>query len=142
MIKARISRVDDLELARDMHKLAFPIDDWVGDDHTFWVASTSRRITESSEIFGFASAIYRPDKGYVYLSRCAITKAHQGHGLQRRFIQARLAWGKAQGAVSACSYTSLKNYPSMVNLIRSGFKLYHPKIAYAGPNAHYFRIEL
>ncbi len=33
-----ICQIDDLEEARALHDLAFPSDDWTGNDHTFWVA--------------------------------------------------------------------------------------------------------
>lgn len=134
-----ITRIQDLDLARDMHRLAFPSDAWVGDDHTFWVAHDGRKLRLHSGIHGFASAIIREHHEYVFLSRCAIVKVSQGRGLQRRLIEARCAWGRTQGVRAAITYTTLKNYASMVNLIRCGFSFYTPTIKYTGDDVHYFK---
>jgi GNAT superfamily N-acetyltransferase len=139
-VKIKIDLIDDVELARDMHTLAFPYDDWVGDDHTFWVAHDGAKSRALRGIYGFASAILREEKGYVYLSRSAVIKAAHGLGIQRKLIAARVAWGKAQGAHTALTYTTLKNYESIVNLLKCGFRFDHPKIPYAGRSrrVHYF----
>lgn len=119
----RIRQLDDVEEARRLHALGFPHDEWVGDDHTFWVAY------EDDRVVGFASAILWQDLGVIFLSRCAVVKAARGSGLQRRLIRVRLRWGKAEGAAGAWTYTTLKNYGSMVNLLKCGFKFCPPSRA-------------
>lgn len=137
---------DDAITARTLHNLAFPTDTWPGDDHTFWVA---RDLERENAIVGFASAIFHPEgvpkwgmlKPYVFLSRCAVVKRAQGQGLQRRLISHRVLWAHFQGADEVVTYTTLQNYPSMVNLLADGFKFHEPPKPYAaaiGKRVHYF----
>ncbi len=132
----RITQLDDLEDARELHALAFPEDLWPGDDHTYWVAR------DGKTLLGMASAVHRPDEKYVYLSRCAVVQSAQGRGVGRRLIRARVKWAVAEGAAEAITYVSLKNYPSLLNLLKCGFQLYEPDEPYVGQNWHYLRKSL
>lgn len=136
-----VRKLDDIEIARTLHDLAFPADDWVGDEHTFWVARDTDR--ENATV-GFASAIFRPDakKPYVFLSRCAVVKRAQGQNLQRRLIAHRVFWSYWQGAEEVQTYTTLQNYASMRNLLAEGFEFYKPDEPYVGKRVHYFRKSL
>jgi GNAT superfamily N-acetyltransferase len=137
-----VRRLDDIDSARVLHDLAFEADKWVGDDHTFWVA---RDPDAGNRTVGFASAIFRApegDKPYVFLSRAAVVAKYQGQHLQRRLIAHRVFWGWWQGAEEIRTYTTLQNYPSMVNLLREGFSFYRPETPYAGKRYHYFRLSL
>lgn len=127
---------EDIDEIKELHTLALPGDLWVGDEHTFWLAREGRKPV------GFCSAIYRPERGYVFLSRSAVMLAARGQGLQRRMIRTRVAWAKRQGAREAITYTSLKNYESFVNLVKCGFRFYTPSVTYAGDEVHYLKREL
>lgn len=116
----RLAQVDDVEEARELHKLAFPSDCWPGDTHTFWVA------TEGEDIAGMCSALYLDDRKLVYLSRAAVAIKFRGRGLQRKMIRARVKWGMEQGAMVAWTYTMLRNHSSITNLIKEGFR-FDPK---------------
>jgi len=118
-VKYTIRKSEDIDETREMHQLAFPDDVWVGDDHEYWFA-----YDEDGATCGFASAICYAESNTVYLSRCAVSMAANGKGLQRRFIAVRLRWARSISADVAFTYTKLKNYPSMINLIRAGFKLF------------------
>lgn len=129
-----LRRTEDIDEVRELHALAFPEDAWVGDDHTFWIAKD-----HEGRAVGFCSAIYRPDRQSVFLSRAAVMECAKGTGLQRRMIRARLRWARSIGAPRAHTYTTLKNYPSMLNLIKCGFRL-DPDTA--EQNFHLFDIKL
>lgn len=138
----KIQLIDDLEdaqeLWRDFQDITNGSDKWPGEDHTYWT------LTDGTNHFGLTSAVYRPEKGYVYFSYAIIMPTCQEKGLQRRLIQHRLRWAKRQGALYAVTYTLRDNYPSMVNLIRCGFKFAStPRGWYGyGPNVHYFEKQL
>ena len=78
---------------------------------------------------GFASALWWPPDRCVYLSRVGAIPEARGHGLQRRFIRARLRWAREQGAKGAYTYTVPFNVMSSNNLIREGFTLWRPSKA-------------
>lgn len=130
----------DVDLARDIHALAFPHDDWPGDDHNYWelsrTGSPGRRVT-----VGFCSARLLDNGRDCFLSRAAVVKAAQGQGLHRRMIAHRVYWAWQQGADRCVTYTTLQNYPSMTNLLAVGFKFYKPRNAWVGKRVHYFELK-
>lgn len=91
-------------------------------DVAWWVA------VEDSKVVGFAGArIWRwMGESALYLHRCGVSKSARGQGLQRRFIRARLAFGKREELDEAWTYTSYANTRSSNNLIRCGFELWIP----------------
>lgn len=129
-----IRRLDDEDDARAIHALAFPDDDWTGDGHTFWVARDQR-----GRVAGFCSATYDPKLQQVFLSRAAVVTWAQGCKLHRRMVQMRELWSWFQGAKEIVTYTTLQNYPSMVNLLACGFSFYKPTPAWVNRRVHYFR---
>jgi GNAT superfamily N-acetyltransferase len=138
----RIQLLDDPEEAREAwtefqgtHESA---DSWPGDDHTYWI------LTDDSINHALTSAVFRPEKGYVYLSYAIIMPFCRAQGLQRRLIQHRLRWAKRQGAIYAVTYTLHTNYPSIVNLLRCGFHFAkEPRGWYGyGDTVHYFEKQL
>jgi GNAT superfamily N-acetyltransferase len=141
-IKVRIQLLDDLEDARELYD-EFQIyhsrkDAWPGDEHTYW------GLYEGKHAVGLTSAVFRPEKGYVYFSYAIIIPGHESKGLQRRLINHRLRWAKKQGAIYAVTYTLLKNYPSMINLLRCGFRLTDEPRGWLGhgDGVHYFEKQL
>jgi GNAT superfamily N-acetyltransferase len=141
----RIKLIEDIEDAREhwadfQHHTHGPefFDKWPGDDHIFWL------IIDEKQDIGMMSAVYRPEKGYVYLSYAIIIPSHQAKGLQRKLIQHRLRWAKRQGAFYAVTYTLMDNYPSIMNLLRCGFKFAKEPRGWSGygPGVHYFEKQL
>lgn len=137
---AIITRQIDVEEARDIHAMAFPSDDWAGDEHTYWAL----RRKANGAVLGFCSALAHyggPDDCTVFLSRAAVVKAAQGQGLHRRMIAHRVRWAWQQGAERVITYTTLQNYPSMTNLLAVGFRFYKPKNPWVGKRVHYFELK-
>ena len=129
----RITQLDDVEEAREIHALAFPDDFWVGDTHTYWVA------TDNKGVVGFCSII-ETTKGSWFLSRAAVAKRAAGKGLQRRMIKLRVKFAIERGANRVYTYTILKGYESMVNLLRCNFRFYES--SWQGPNVHYLELRI
>ena len=121
-MKVTLRKVDDVEEAHEIHRLAFPCDHWPGDAHEYWIATD-----ESGHVVGICSCVFWEDIQVVYLSRAAVIKRAQGYGLQRRMIRARVNWARQQGARFICTYCARKNYASMVSLLKSGFRFHVPK---------------
>lgn len=138
----RIQLLDDHDEAReywaDFQATHDKEDKWPGDDHTYWL------LTEGKDPIGLTSAVFRPEKGYVYLSYAIIMPHSRVAGLQRRLINHRLRWAKRQGAFYAVTYTLLHNYPSIINLLRCGFKFAEEPRGWLGygPGFHYFDKQL
>lgn len=132
-----LRQTDDVDEVRELHSLAMPDDHWVGDDHTFWIARDA-----DGKPVGFCSAIHRPERGYVFLSRAAVAAGARGARLQRRMIRARVTWARKQGASEVITYTLLKNYESFVNLLKCGFRFYKPEDAWVGHDVHYLILKL
>src|SRR5690242_3115340 len=114
-----LRRTEDIDEARELHARLFPSDEWVGDDHEFWIARD-----DAGDAVGFCSAIHRPATNCVLLSRAAVTPQARGAGLQRRMIRARVAWARSIGASKVITYVAIKNYESLVNLLKCGFRFY------------------
>lgn len=134
---AIITRQIDVEEARDIHAMAFPGDDWAGDEHTYWAL----RRKANSAVLGFCSARLLDNGRDCFLSRAAVVKAAQGQGLHRRMIAHRVYWAWQQGADRCITYTTLQNYPSMTNLLAVGFRFYKPRATWVQGRVHYFELK-
>lgn len=131
----RIRRVNDLDQIRLMDLEEFDGCEFP-EGHTWWA------VLNGATAVGYASAVYRPELGYVYLGRCMVVESARGNKLQRRLLRARIAWAKEQGADRVITYTLLKNYESLVNLLRAGFRFYDPDNKYCGDDVHYYQLNL
>lgn len=129
-----IAQLHDVDEARELHALSFPTDIWVGDEHTFWVAR------DAGEVVGFCSATYWDMRKAVFLSRAAVVKSALGTGLHKRMIAHRVKWTWEQGIDRVVTYTTLQNYPSLINLLDAGFRFYRPDTPYAGKRYHYLQL--
>lgn len=129
-----IRRLNDVDEARELHTLAFPGDEWVGDEHEFWVAYDGHGVA------GFASAVdfVTVQPLTVFLSRAAVVKRAAGLGLHKSLIAARVLWAWQYGAERCVTYTTMRNYASLVNLLDSGFRFYKPQKPWAGRWVHYY----
>ena len=129
---------DVLEVWPDFQARRDNTDKIPGEDHTYWL------LQHENQNIGLTSAAYRPEKGYVYLSYAITMPTCREKGLQRRMIQHRLRWAKRQGAFYVVTYTLLHNYPSIINLLRCGFKFAATPRGWLGhgPDVHYFEKQL
>lgn len=134
-----IDEYDDvLELWQDFQVLHDNEDVVPGEDHTYWL------LKDGTRNVGLTSAVFRPEKGYVFLSYAIIIPDCKVRGLQRKMIQHRLRWAKRQGAFYVVTYTLLQNYPSMINLLRCGFKISDKPRGWCGlsEDVHYYEKQL
>lgn len=81
---------------------------------------------EYGDLVGFAGAHLSRNGHTCVLDRSGVAVAARGNGLQRRLIEARVRWGRAQGATWASTYTAAHNYHSSNNLIACRFVLGRP----------------
>jgi len=84
-------------------------------------------------VCAYASA--RPSVQYdrvTFFDRAGVARYARGRGLQRALIRARLRWAKAGGYTHAVTYTMGENLTSSNNLIATGWRLYRPRLAWAG----------
>jgi RimJ/RimL family protein N-acetyltransferase len=117
-MECTLRRTEDVDEVKELHQLAFRADHWPGDDHIFWIAKNPK-----GKPLGFCSAQYWPEHRGVYLSRAAVTLEARGSGLQRRMIRTRLNWSKREtDAVGVWTFAHIRNYESIVNLLKCGFK--------------------
>jgi GNAT superfamily N-acetyltransferase len=117
-----IRRTEDVDEVRELHGLTFPLDEWIGDEYDFWIVRdrTGRGIA-------FAAAMHHADTGVVSLDRAGVLPEFKRCGLQKRLVKARLRWALKQGAKACITYIAQRNYPSMVNLLKCGFRFYTPE---------------
>lgn len=106
---------------RELHTLTFPLDEWIGDDREYWIARDA-----GGRAVGFSAATYQPATNCVSMDRTGVLPEANGFGLQKKMIRVRLTWARRLGAKCAITYVSQRNYRSMVNLLKCGFRFYEP----------------
>jgi GNAT superfamily N-acetyltransferase len=82
------------------------------------------------------------NRGLAFLCRAGVRPEHRGHGLQRRMIEARVAYARKLGIRELVTYVVPDNLASANSLIACGFKLYRPEHRWGGSAAMYFRMRL
>lgn len=134
-----LRRTEDLDDVRELHNLTFPLDEWVGDDREFWIVRDA-----DGQGVGFCAAMYQPSSNCVALDRAGVIDTAHGAGLQKRMIRARLRWARSLGATGAIAYCALRNYQSIANLLKCGFRFYSSETPsdYVDEDAfHFMRIQ-
>lgn len=121
------------EEARSIWEEVAPMDVWNGEDDFHWCA-----YDEAGKPVAFASLRIIDDYDTMYFTAAGVLPEARGAKLQRRLIRVRCAWAKRQGCKSIITYTVLKNYPSIMNLLKEGFRFYEPEWAWVGRKVHYF----
>lgn len=91
---------------------------------------------------GYAGMKLCDDGRSAFLCRAGVLRAHRGHGLQKRFIDARLREARRLGCVAAITYTAVGNCASVNSLVAKGFRLYQPEWAWAGREFLYFQYRV
>lgn len=132
----RIKRTQDIVTVFRLHWELFPGDLWEYNGETAcWL------MYDDDEPIGFATADLI-DGDTVFLSRAGVVPGSQGNGLQKKLIRVREKWAKKQGASFLITYTTLQNYPTLINLLRTGYKFYSPEYPWVGNDVHYYIKEL
>lgn len=131
-------RTHDVQALRALHALILPADEvpalnpnvaaWIG-----WAKQTP---------VAFCTVRYWRHEGDAFLERAGVLPIANGHGLQRRMIRMREKWAQTQGAECVVTYVEARNYASMVNLVRCGYRFYEPAEPWGIEGGHYFRKEL
>lgn len=103
----------------------------------WWIACT-----EDGKPVGFAGLVRSHQwVNAGYMCRAGVLKSYQGHGLQKRLIQARVR--KARSLNWEWLITDTTDNPASSNsLISMGFKLYQPSNPWANENSLYWRLNV
>jgi GNAT superfamily N-acetyltransferase len=75
----------------------------------------------------------------VFLERAGVLPIAKGLGLQRRMVRVRERWAQEVGASCCLTYAIYSNYPSIINLLRCGYRFYRPQTKWGADRSHYFR---
>lgn len=128
-----IRRTEDFELVHSLERQVFgeyadqPIPNSKLITTAWWVAKVNGKAA------GFAGARIIPDEpSLIYFIRVGVLDKFRGKGIHRRFNRARLAYARRNNCEQAITYTLSHNCTSSNNLMRAGFKMYHPEYEWVG----------
>jgi len=102
------------------------------DDRTWWLVYAIARGARDRTPIGYAGFKESNYPRHVFFCRAGILPKHRGRGLHKRLIKVRTQYAKRQGYLGVVTYTTLANTRSANSLVGCGFKLYTPKVEYAG----------
>lgn len=68
------------------------------------------------------STVYETEPGVLSLRGCQVARKYRGLGLQRRLLRVRLRYARRHGMRMARTYVAVDNAPSLVNVLRVGFR--------------------
>lgn len=132
----QLRQTKDMALVQEMDRKCFPDDKWDNTTNMKWWLLKKDGIP-----VGYCSCrMIMPDT--CYFTRAGILPSARGKGLQKKLINVRVNWARKQGAKYVITYTSMDNFASLVNLIKSGFKMFNPQWAWAGKEFFYFKKDL
>lgn len=113
----RIRRTEDVALIASLATACFPQENTFVQGEAYWVVRN-----EEETPIGFCIA-GRDDEDTARLTLAGVTQYYRGRGLQRRLIQVRERWARKQGCEEVVTYVSKYNGPSLVNLLRAGYRI-------------------
>jgi len=122
----RIRPTKDIALVEKLHEQCFPGDEFENSKKTVWWVAW-----QDEAPVGFCSC-KSLGEDMCYLTRAGVCEEANGKGIQRKLIAVRERWAKRQGLGIVITYTAKDNWPSIVNLIKCGYKAYEPQWAWAG----------
>lgn len=122
--------------AKRIYQRTLPDDEWSHDEHIHWAVYFEHKV------IGFASLKLIDKSRGGFLSASGVYPKHRGNNLQTRLIKTRINWAKRNGLRYLITYTTFKNYPSMVSLLKCGFKFYDPEWPWVGPDVHYYGLDI
>ncbi len=137
--KQRISEVDSTDpviqkILKKLHRYTFLDDPFPEFGIGYWWIAYEG--TKPVGFCGMHKSASQPNGSY--LVRAGVMKAARGQGLQRKFIKVREKKALKLGHEVLTTETT-DNVHSANNLIKSGFVLYEPKVAYAFKHSNYWR---
>lgn len=98
--------------------------------------------TENNKAVGFAGMKQSHQfTDCVFFHRSGVADEHNGNGLQKRLIKARIRKARHMGFNWAVSDTS-RNPASSNSLINCGFKMYEPSKPWGWNHTNYWRLRL
>jgi GNAT superfamily N-acetyltransferase len=142
-MKYRIAAVDItvpkmVQLLTLLQKTCLPADKIYPVTKGYWYVVYTHR----GEAIGFGGIV--PSSRWsdtMYLCRAGVTRAHQGRGLQKRLLRARIRKAKALGMNWVITDTH-HNPASANNLIATGFKLFEPSDPWGFKTALYWKYRI
>lgn len=106
---------------REMCQELLEADPWLGhlDASTahVWAA-----LDESGNVIATAGLEWDEESRHGELVFCVVSPQARGKGLQQRLIRSRVAWARKHGAQSLETYASTDNLPSLISLMKCGFR--------------------
>jgi len=130
----KLRRTYDEEYVQALHTLCLPGDEW----HE---ATAMWALWDGPTAVGFCTVYSLTGENGVFLARSGLFSSVRGKRLQVRMIKTRENWAKKDGRKFAITYVDYNNHPSIVNLLRCGYKFYVPSYLWAG-DVHYFYKDL
>lgn len=133
-----IRKPEDCTVIMYLQSKCLPGDTPMEVDHGHWWIV----YTEEGKPVGFAGLTRSAQWSNAgYMCRAGVLTAYQGHGLQKRLIQARVR--KARTLKWRWLLTDTTDNPASSNsLIALGFRLYIPSIPWAFKNSLYWRLDI
>ena len=124
------------ELIYQLDDLCFPADDdYPFEGAVWWVY---KDVHGRSAGYCGVKLLDGPNKGTAFLCRAGVLPAYAGQGLQRKMLRIRENYAYKHGCDTVLTYTVQNNYPSIVNLIKAGYRFYEPSHAWEGRDVFYF----
>jgi hypothetical protein len=127
----KIVPLEDDDAARELHKLAFPFDNWPDPVCTSWA------MDGGGKMLGYVAAkvdIY----GQLFIERVAAVPGAKG--VAAKLVRHAERWGKREGCNTVHTYIRMKNYQSIFLFKKMGYTFFEPTskaMRYAGNNVHY-----
>lgn len=92
---------------------------------------------DTNQVVGYCAMGFSRYKVQAAFTAAAIIKRYRGFGFQKKMIQHRCRIAKKMGFSRVVTHTVF-NPASENSLISCGFKLYRPKVEWAGEHANYW----
>lgn len=130
-MKITIRKTTNQNIIKDLHKRTFPTDEYYEhENNLFWLV-TIHYETREPEHVGFA--ILTPwENSICFLSRAGLLEKVRGKGLHQKLIKRRISYAKKLNLSALITYTSIENVQSSRNLLKCGFELFRPEVAWVG----------
>lgn len=118
-----IRRTTDIEAVKELHtKLFGKKCSLEGTDH--WLVWE----TGKSYPVGFCSGRKSTVRDWYFLARAGILPEARGKNIQQRLVRTRERRARALGLVGCLTYVANWNSPSLINLLKLGYKQYDPAV--------------
>ncbi len=134
-MRYELRQTTDEALVGALFTLCMPYDtvpDWKKE--TLWACHAA----DGTPVAYCSARVLTDEYQTTFLSSAGVLPCARGHRLQRRMIKARVRWARMKGCKAVVTYTVYDNHASITNLLKQGFKFYHPNYPWVGTKVHYF----